>query len=660
MQFRTEEDLYKWLDIAYRDAQTWRAQVRTKADLNRLLVLGCQWSTAPNSVPLQFKSALAGYQTTREIPGPIRAVVNRMAPNVIRVAAALQPESLSVDALPPVGSSGAGSAEMAHGVAYAANAATECGWLVEEARNASFERVIAGLHGLGWRIAMTPDATSRRLEAFDFDASDLILDPNRKDRDLRRHDFVGLSSILTLEHAKRLYGEKAVGPMDNEKAPTIASVAPAQVTYGLASGGLLYPRLAAAADRKCVVTLSLFFKGRDGRFDRMYLCLVQPGTGQRVCINFQNPDNPFGGCGMPLGLLRGHRRPGGALLAISDADMMRDDQTKLNIVASVIQRQLRESAQRVTRLIPAQVFKDADPGRVRTQLESGVVVMDGRADRDTYSGIQQLVHPGPDYNLWTLLKDMEDQVRTQASISDFRVGRLKSHVTNEQAAAASASADLPHDQMLGEDIKVVYEPLIQVGAGTVLRMLNDVTPDIGIVRTMLQMGASERTIGTLAEDADPYAPPARLTIPRDSLSPRSKERRRAEAAEMAAAQQMSAPEYRYLLAEPLGMPATPTDRLLIRRARTVADRVLRGAAFQPEPLGPVGMEFMVIALREALVSDEAERVEGGADRLRQAIAMQEAAMGMAAQAAAPEARAGSGDPAADFFNSLTPAAEAVA
>ncbi|MCF1193524.1 hypothetical protein LRR18_18200, partial [Mangrovimonas sp. AS39] len=63
--------------------------------------------------------------------------------------------------------------------------------------------------------------------------------------------------------------------------------------------------------------------------------------------NFDNPMSPFGGNGLPLGLLHGHRRPGSPW-SIGEAGMLKQDQDRLNLLITLYHRILRKySWQRV-------------------------------------------------------------------------------------------------------------------------------------------------------------------------------------------------------------------------------------------------------------------------------------------------------------------------
>ena len=84
------------------------------------------------------------------------------------------------------------------------------------------------------------------------------------------------------------------------------------------------------------------------RFDTMYLVAEYPndrsdGDYSYICLNPDAPENPWGGNGMPLGLLHGHQRPE-ALWGIGDSKMLKDDQDHLNVVNLYRMRQLKQAS----------------------------------------------------------------------------------------------------------------------------------------------------------------------------------------------------------------------------------------------------------------------------------------------------------------------------
>lgn len=644
-EFSNPRGVEEFVSGAIEDARHEHDNTTSYYSLCRLYDLGIQWVSQRMSQPgsSRFERVVRNYAPTA---GPIRAVVNRITRYVRQINATTNPHRLDVDAVPGDRSSGVFDTHAADLLESAANALIDDCGMVSAARGANIERTICGDHGVGLWMERRPvslsmpdggvvGANSWRLRCFDFDAARLTLDPHVSARDLRHHEYVVYSDVWTIHRMRRTFSERQLAPIDPSKLRSVGDLMPSEMSFNRLSGGTLYAQYARHSKTPGAIVRQVFVRGPGRRFDRMYL-VIDHGGGNSV-VNFDSPENPFGGDGLPFIVLRGYPRTyGGGRHSISDVMMMRDDQDKMNLLFSIYFQQLYNYTQYKWLAHKAWFGSTrADDGEIAGKFRQSVVLSDRGADPNLPPpNLVQM--PAPNQGLDAAARMFAEDVRDQVSRSEIHQGRLKTHQTNQGLRMAVELSELPLDDRIASDVEQ-YERLIAVLLSTGLRGLRDGSPDIA--RLLVRAGFDASDLGLLA-GVDPDAPPVTLRLQNQAIRNRSRESRRQEVFDLAATGGITGEDVRRILSGDLDMPVSDLDKQATRWARVMAMRVVSGAEWVPMPVGRYGM-VLVEEFTRALTDRRSERVPGAVERLARAIAAQQqhdAAMaaGMAAGPAAPE------------------------
>lgn len=629
----------------------------------RLYDMGTQWisSQLTQAQTMRLDRQLSNYVPDR---APIRATINRITKHIRGVAASTKPRMMEFDAVPDASAPGPGEFHVASIVESAGNAMSMMAGLIGAAQRANNERTVGGMHGLGLMIenpAVTLDGqpvTDARIKAFDFDVTRLSLDPANNSNDLRDHDYVLYTDVWTVHKIKRVLGEGALLGVDEEKMQTVGTLMPMEMRYYSVSGGSMYWQYAAHSKTKGARVHMLFCRHPSGRFDRLYHAVELPtkvdkgGSPVRV-INFDNPENPWGGTGMPMVLLMGHFRPG-TRHAISDVGMMIDDQDKLNLLASIWFQSLYNYTGRAHWIADKRWFgTKMDNQQIEQALRQSVIVGDMGGGAETYKFRPKLeTYPAPDMNIEALTRAYAEDIREQSFRTEQDVGRLKSHVTTPQLTMTNEAARQVLDDRTADDMSK-YEQLGDVLAATGLRQTLLMRPTI--IAQMQRSGLTVEDFVTV-QQIDPDKPGAAIKMRSNSLRHRSREQRQQDLQIAVQMQAIDPVTYRRTLAGELGLPLTELDRDVVEYAKRQARRVMAGQPLDLVSLGPAHLPMLLDELTKAMVSRQAEQVQGATERLSDAV--QEVQLMMA-----PPEQAGEQEPGPTESVSLAdlaPSFEAVA
>lgn len=647
LTFSKPTDVQQFVQDSRRDAEPERNEQQAYAAKCRCYVLGLQW--------IGHQSGPAGGGYSRLVrwatdwvgrSGQIRATINRITKHTIQVASATNPSRLDVDGLTTDRATGVTDAELADLVESVANIGIDQCSLLAAARAANFERTVSGDHGIGLALEQTQmvvqgnggesiPVMGTSLRAFDFDATRLTLDPHNQSRNLRDHDTVIYSDVLTVHRMRRLFGAEFMKRLDENKLSTVGQLMPLEMEFSTLSGGQLYSQYKQHSRTKgaCVH----FVHVRDGasRFGTMYV-VIEAGSNDPLVPNFDNPMSPFGGDGLPYMVLRGHRRPT-MRRSISDVGMQLDDQDKLNMIASLYVQQVAAYTGQGKWLADRSHFRrhGDDAEIIRNLQRKNVLLYD--APNPQSRPPQYVSMPEPSQALELTMTRMEDGMREQAFRSEVHQGRLKTHQTNRNVQLSVELSELPLDDRINEDV-LEYERFIGMLTSTTLRAAQ--AGDPAILKQLRDSGFGPDEFAKLAAvDAD--EPPVRIKLRQQGLRYRSRSSREQQLYDMASAQMLDPRKFRMVMADELDMPVSDVDKQVIRFCRMVAERVMYGEEFTPFPLGD-RTDIMLEELTRAMTGSMARQIQGGIERLAQAIMTQEQvlmqqAMAMQAteQAAAP-------------------------
>jgi hypothetical protein len=613
MKFDNESDLLDKIRTAKREDEPTRGELCRYQSFTRCYYLGEQWMRSSRS-GVGSEHIRREYSNYSGETGPIRAIINRVTLNAIRVSSATNPSNLDVEVVPSNYSTGSVHAIVAKaGQALENNLAREAGFL-QCARRANFERTISGVHGIG--VCAEKTEKGRKLRCFDFDASRLILDPAVCSTDLRDHDWVIYNEVFTVHKLRRMFGSEWVDRnLDERKMPTISQLMPMEMEFYHLSGGKLYSGYFRHSSTKGAIVRFMHIKGDNGVFDRMFVT-IDGGKDQEFCYNFDDPETPYGGDGLPYVLLYGHKRPVGRI-PISDVGMMISDQDRLNLLATMYYQQLYNYTHRQKWFVDSRWFGRKDEGEIRRDMAMQIV-MSGGQRHDGANPPQIVGMPEPSGMLIQEIGRAEDQVREQSFRAEAHTGKVKSHVTTTNLQTTLEQSQLPLDDRLAED-RAAYEKMHSVMLGTAIKILG--SDASGYIENLAnRAGVSEYEMRAL-EAADHTNLHAEIVLQNPGIRYRSRAQRREDVIQMAQLQIIDPIEMSRVLSSELDMPISKTDLQAAKYAKIKALQVRDGAEYVPLNLGKYSA-YIVTEMRNLLLDDQTELIDGAMERLDQAIDMQ--------------------------------------
>jgi len=603
------DELKDWVRERRRETNARRIAQQEYVARCRSYDAGVQWlsrGVAGNQLDTQALRAFKQASSANVPDGgtaPLRTTLNKITENIRRVQAATNPKKLDARSTPDYGvgrSTDIVKADVAEAVA---NAALIDSGALGVCRTANFERCIDGMHGFGYRIERqeTPGGFDARLQCFDFDGFQLTLDPNVMDPCLDNHEYVILSEVLTEHAARRRFGDSQVDQLDTANLPEVGMLRPVERRFNALTGGILYPEMGTLGKAKGLIVHTIFLRGASKRFDRMYFMLDMgrsdtEASRASIITNWeinQRPEggNPYGGNGMPLFLLYGHRRSKD-LHGISDVGMMVDAQDKLNIAASIYFQSLWNYVQKVV-FIDRRSLEDtkSSPTQIMKQMRQGVMMLNIR-DRNAMAP-QILQMPQPPQAVAMDIQRFSDDVRNAGFRSAAHAGETKSHVADATVERTIEATEITADDRVDSDI-AEYERFIESMTSTQIRLAQ--AGSISAQRLLFEAGLSDEQVGVLLM-IDPMRQLPRLKIAEESIRRRSRSQQKRDIAMLASAGVFAndPDEMRRLLVG-IDMPVSNHDASIRQASEIIAAKVAAGEPFQPYPMGR-DAAFLIEALR---------------------------------------------------------------
>lgn len=532
---------------------------------------------------------------------PMLTTLNKTTKAVITSAAATNWNDLVVSATPAPGSMDADDMVRHDIVEVVANAAIDLTGLVHHAEAANFERYIDGMHGVGVRLRrqeLQPGMYDYDMEAFDFDGYQLALDPTAKSQDLRDHPYVVFSEAITWESAKARYGASSLAGINEKNLPSLANLLPTEVAFYAMSRGTLYTHLQDCVQEKAIRVHEVFVRGARRRFDEYFIVLDGTGSNGKVVIRPEK-GNPYGGCGLPLALKYGDRRPG-EIFGISLVGMMSDAQDKINAIESLFFQQLWAYTTNAITYVNKGWFGNnrASDEEIRQSIESGFVIGNGgpgnRFDPPTI-----VTRPAPSAAMGQETSRYIGELRESAGHTPMHSGQVKTHIADASHQTALELVEMPEDDRREADARSV-QAVIEVAAATLIRAVQGGSPTI--IDALDKAGVNENMFGEML-NMDPNNLRVSLKINPESIRRRS---RGQAARDLERFMQYGAnenPVVRAALAE-LDFPVFESDKKISRWANQAVARVLNGYPYEPVPVGQM-LPLVQQVIREAMMSDKA-------------------------------------------------------
>jgi len=593
-KFSNASQLTQWTREKIAEDVTRRRDMEAYAALNRSYYIGVQWinqGSAPGGYNRYWKSEI-----NNVVQGDqrIKATVNEITGNIIRIAAATNPDRLDIDALPLHGVTGVRGAADADLIENLGNMLLEMSGSVSAARTANFERSVDGRHGIGYRI--TADQTIRW---FEYDGYRVTTDLNTRSDRLAEHEYVIYSQVWSLEGAKRVYGEALFNGADEKQMRTVGELTPTEQSFYHLTNGRMYAQYARNSKSKGLVVHEVYLRGNARRFDRRYLVVsMGSGVNSDFVLNFDNPENPYGGNGMPLGLLNGFPRPGSEQ-KISDSGLMIDKQNKLNMTATLFFQQMYNYVHgHIWFINKAYMGKNrVDESEIIDEFNKGYVFGN---TRDQRTAPPQLVHmPPPNPALEQTMAGQKQDIKESAFQSAAHQGQVKSHVPDASFQLAADLSQLPLDDRVKDDVNT-YQELITNMIATGIGLIRSGSPEI--VLSLQEQGFTTEMIGKLAM-MDSNRMPISIRLRDQALRPRSRQQRVAQIERAVELGGLDPSRLPILFAE-LDVPIDMVVKETIQYSNRVATNMLDGQPFQPILLGNRA-QIMIDALQRAAMSETA-------------------------------------------------------
>lgn len=607
------------------DPMAW--EIRRRMMICVCMYAGAHWLTRGDGIGQYSTNYLNRLPTQWTADGKLRVAVNRINKFAQKVAAATFADQIYIEVSPPERDSGIPGSIIAQVMESMANTAVDYSNLLTAWRKANFFRVITGSHGIGLSLTniegrnldiggqqvTMPD---QRMKAFNFDFTRLILDPARMNVPLHEHDEIIYSDVWTVAKIKRVMPDLQL----NENAlKTIGQLENTYFDINRLSGGRMYAAYAQHSRTKGARIYQVHTKGDDDRFGTMYIG-VEIDAKNVIWKNFENPVSPFGGNGLPLMLLRGHPS-GDGFGDLSDVEMMKDDQDRLNLIETFRQRMMQKNAGAQWLVDVRSVPNGTDPEAFSRMFHNsvfGVIKHEGPTRDRPVTPPQLVKYPDVPPFVQQMVESAEDSMRKQVHRSDANFGVTQTHTPNASFQRALEEADEVLGQRVREDIEsgnVFCKMLL----GTAVKMAQNGFPSM--LGAMTEAGMDESDIQVVLQ-SDGDNPPCGLSIRESTVRYRSHQSKIADLDKALQMQAIDPFNYRIASARDIDTPITSDDKFYVQEAQKAAFQVLMGAEWEPVALGPDYSNVFISEFRKAAFDKRAKADPETRQRLQRAIVAQ--------------------------------------
>lgn len=616
-------------DSATQDS-TRRMEVARMSALHTGYFLGHQWTTDGG---IGFTTSTSGRLYTSFSPDSrhLRVQDNQLTMRAIASAAATHPGNFEALVAPPDRDCGVVATVHAQTLEDTLGAAMRASGYVDAARRANFMRCIDGCAGVGLAVKVQSrplrgggidgDYRDCTVTAFPFHPMRLILDPANTSRNLNLHDFVVYQDVWTIKKLRRYFpGVK----FDEDEMRTVAQLAHNEIQLWNSTRLPAWQQYAMNSNTKAAIVYQVHVKDDTGdRFGRMYACIDGANREKEMTVvNMDDPTTPFGGNGLGLTLVQGHDRPESAF-GIGDVAMMREDQDRINLLATATHRIIQKYAGYQIWLDRRWMGKQISDEDARNQFHNtvaGIVIGNPTSNDRSISPPQMVQTPPPQPFLGEMIGTYSQAMSAKSFTPDQARGfGIKTHVPDAAYERLLAEGGRVHDTRVRDDV-AAHEQLLTALLGTTIRHVHETSPST--IAMLQREGFDEQDLAVLMA-ADP-SDPGKVTIPEGSIRQRSNFEKREALSAAVEAQAIAPEEYRKGLAG-LDMAVSDDDRFWLLEAGKATERVILGEEWQPLPLG--NKSAWIIADFEKALMDRRVRDDPEArDRLVRALVVQKQAV----------------------------------
>lgn len=634
---QTDKELFQFLDEGRQSFQAMRYTLEREAGLCMSYYEGYGYTRLAGPTYDRLQTLRLEYNP--EATG-FRVAQNVTTKFVQRAAVKTQPVRIEIDCYPPDRETGQASFVRAQTVEDVANEFIDMTGMVQRWSDANFGRAVCGHYVFGWCTypvsvpmqGMEKPVADVQMEAFAVPAVKLSVDPREENRELDKHDWVIYSDAWSWKKIQRVYGhllaqQKVV--IDPEKdLATMGDLCTFEISVNTMTYNRLYPRYRAESRTRGAMIHQVHRKvdGSYGRFV-MDVVLELPGGKERFIRLTPESQDPFGGCGLPLFLLNGHRRSD-SMWGIGDVKMMIDNQDRINRAQTYLERQLQQNSWMKwlvdLRTMGAEKTPNALANKFNNRVGGILTYTSGMGDAK--GNAPSLIQPPqPQPMLTQLIREYEDSAREDTHQAPGNFGAIKTHTPDASFQRALDEAGQVSDMRIAED-KLLMEKAITTMVGTVAKFVQRGSPaTLGLLD---QIGCGPEELVVLSE-LDPIRPQVSIRVREASIRLQSHASRKANLDTALQYQAVDASTYRREMAS-LDTPLTTDDRTYMTAFSKIALEVMNGREWQPIPMGDRTPD-LIEAFRKAMLDRRVLNDPEAMARLTRAVQAQQ--MMMAQEAA---------------------------
>ncbi len=626
----TQAQVEELIKTARDAASMQRAWLATKVGTHELMYLGFQYVTAGEVSA--FRNTTLGRVWNRTNPdmGQLRVTSNHITEKVQVAAAATYPTALNPTVQPPRRDLGPAAAATSQTMEDLLTSGLKAAGLPAAGQNANINRWISDTYGIilglkkGERTVningQDVPVKTRDLVAKSAHPARFILDPAMDDRDLRMHDLVGHSDVWTGTALRRQF-PRAMKGITDDQLKKIGDLTAYEQNMNLLSEGALYGVYRQYSKTPGARIYQFHQKDSSGRFTEMYVGIEIPGGKNEILwANQDDPTSPFGGDGLPMMLLHGHRRPAG-VFGIGAVAMMADSQRIVNLTMTMVMRHLQQFVS--PKLVVDQRFfgTNATAEQIRSEWTNAVggLIIGKPMSQDKSIRPPELM-PAPAYSnqITEIAREQVNKMRQDSGRSEQAAGGgVKSHVADSTYERSLQEGDRVMGIIRTEDCRA-YEKLLEVVLGTEVKHVQE--QSASTLARLDRDGFDVQDITTIL-NTDAAYPTCGITLAEGDLVFVSDAEKRAKLDAAITAQAITAEYYQRAMAE-LDQALSPEDKFNLQEInKAVATFVTSGQPWTPMPMGPYG-QWVLSALRRARFDKRVKFQPQFVAMVDQAIAMQ--------------------------------------
>lgn len=581
--FRNPKEVFQFIDDRAQASLPLRRELAWNVGIQMCYYEGVQWISS------SWRGISRGVDRLRPDYDPdsvkLRFVNNITAKSVQKIAARTHPENFLFDCFPPerdASTNGYYESQVHEGVI---STFITQSMLVEAAQVANFRRCCAGLWGIGLSLesgTRTIDGVAvpdKRICAFEFNPSCLLLDPAVQNPNLHGHDDVAYTDVWTADAIESAYGIT----LDRDNLQTIEQLEPMGEKLSTLSERRLYSKYARYSKTKGARVTQLHCKDETGLFGTWYV-VIETGKDDRRIINEDDTATPFGGSGMPFALIHAHPRAD-SIYSWGEPSQIRGEQDKLNSIESMFGRivQKHSGFQWIAdrRFFGDKSGKD-DIARTELTNQVGGIILGSLRSRSDGVQYPQLVQPpSPPPFLSEMMSRYPLEAKEKIHTSEGQYGKVPTHVPTENFQRSMDAADQVNDVRGQNDLRS-YRYLIGVLHGTALKLAQERVP--GVLGAMSQADFDEQDFAVVAT-ADYRRPRTVVEVRPGTVNKRSMQAKKQDLDFALQNKAITPMQYQKALGE-YDSPLTQDLSQMLGEARKAALRIITGENWDPmTPLG---------------------------------------------------------------------------